>query len=144
MIAHQQLVDDWMLECFGEEITADKIERNDRFVEEALELAQATGWTADRAHALVDYVFGRPAGDPRQEVGGVMVTLAALCNVHGINMEAAAAREVARITHPDMIRKIRAKQASKPTGSALPGRYPDADPINLAGSGPVPVEPREG
>ena len=71
------------------------------------------------------------------------MTLAALCNAHGINMEAAAEREVARITHPDMIVKIRAKQASKPTGSALPGRYPD-DPINLAGSGPVPVEPREG
>lgn len=120
MLTHQNRVAAWMTECFGEEISSDKVERNDRFIEEALELAQATGYTADRAHALVRYVYGRPAGEPGQEVGGVMVTLAALCNVHGIDIEAEATREVDRITTPEMVAKIRAKQASKPTGSALP------------------------
>ena len=75
----------WMMECFGPKITADKLERADRFVEEALELAQTMpGFSADRAHALVEYVFGRLVGDPRQEVGGVMVTLAALCKVYPV------------------------------------------------------------
>ncbi|AKR54353.1 hypothetical protein XM25_00743 [Devosia sp. H5989] len=117
---HQHRVAAWMLECFGPEITLDKVERADRFIEEALELTQATGWTSDRAHALVDYVFGRPVGEIGQEVGGVMVTLAALCNVFDVDMNAEAKREVDRITQPEMVKKIRAKQASKPTGSALP------------------------
>lgn len=117
---HQARVAAWMLECFGPEITKDRIERADRFVEEALELAQSIGWTADRGHALVDYVFGRPVGEVGQEVGGVMVTLAALCNVFEIDIDAEAKREVDRITEPDIVLKIRAKQASKPTGSALP------------------------
>jgi hypothetical protein len=71
----QQRVQPWMMACFGPEISADKLERCDRFIEEALELCQAGDYPKDRAHALVDYVYGRPQGDINQEVGGVMVTL---------------------------------------------------------------------
>lgn len=116
----QGRVKPWMLVCFGAEIAADTLERNDRFIEEALELVQSLGYSADRAHALVDYVFGRPVGEPRQEVGGVMVTLAALCLAAGLDMHEAGEAELARITRPEIIEKIRAKQAAKPTGSALP------------------------
>ena len=116
---YQTRVDRWMDVCFGEAIKSDQIERSDRFIEEALELAQTTaGFTAARAHALVDYVFGRPVGETEQEVGGVMVTLAALCNASGIDISTAAETELARVwTKVDAIRK---KQAAKPTGSALP------------------------
>ncbi|MGT2505726.1 hypothetical protein [Cupriavidus basilensis] len=76
-VSFQQRVQPWMLECFGAEIAADARERNHRFIEEALELVQACGATASEAHQLVDYVYGRPVGDRHQEVGGVMVTLAA-------------------------------------------------------------------
>ncbi|WP_082640631.1 hypothetical protein [Aureimonas sp. N4] len=116
----QNRVAAWMVNCFGREISSNKVERNDRFIEEAFEFAQCTGYTADSAHAFVHYVFGRPAGDPGQEVGGVMVTLAAACNVHGLNIEVEARREIDRITTPEMVEKIRAKQAARPTGSALP------------------------
>lgn len=129
--AYQKRVAAWTLECFGAEITADKVERADRFIEEALELAQATGWPADRAHALVDYVFGRPTGEIGQEVGGVMVTLAALCNVFDIDIDAEARREVDRITQPEIVLKIRAKQAAKPTGSALPIAAPTPPPAQV-------------
>jgi hypothetical protein len=118
--AFQHRVQPWMMECFGAEISADKLERNDRFIEEALELVQSTGYSADRAHALVDYVFGRDIGEPSQEVGGVMVTLAALCLAHGLDMHIAGETELARINQPAIVQKIRAKQAAKPTGSALP------------------------
>lgn len=118
--ALQSRVHEWMLECFGAEIAADKVERADRFIEEALELTQAIGYSAERAHALVDYVFGRDIGEPSQEVGGVMITLAALCNTFGLDIGRAAATELARITRPEIVLKIRAKQAAKPTGSALP------------------------
>lgn len=115
----QSEVADWMLAYFGSVIAADLLERADRFTEEALELAQTMpGFTADRAHALVDYVFGRPVGERRQEVGGVMVTLAALCNPVNISINAEAERELARIW--TKVETIRAKQAAKPTGSALP------------------------
>jgi hypothetical protein len=116
----QQRVGGWMRECFTPEIIADKLERNDRFIEEALELVQSLNYSAERAHALVDYVFGREKGEPSQEVGGVMVTLAALCNPNDLNMDMAAETELARILDPAIVLKIRAKQAAKPTGSALP------------------------
>ena len=119
MTAFQREVDEWMDACFGEPIKSDKLERADRFIEEALELAQTCpSFTADRAHALVDYVFNRDQGEINQEVGGVMVTLAALCNVAGVDILAAAEIELARVW--TKVEQIRAKQAAKPTGSALP------------------------
>lgn len=109
----------WMDACFGDTIKADRLERCDRFIEEALELCQTEAtFTADRAHALVDYVFGRPIGEAKQEVGGVTVTLAALCNAFGIDTDGAAETELARVW--TKVDAIRAKQAGKPTGSALP------------------------
>lgn len=118
--AFQDRVRPWVVSCFGEDIAADKLERNDRFIEEALELTQACGYDRERAHALVDYVYDREPGEPSQEVGGVMVTLAAHCLAHGNNMHADGERELARISAPEIMAKIRAKQAAKPKGSALP------------------------
>ncbi|SAI59088.1 Uncharacterised protein [Bordetella ansorpii] len=116
----QARVQPWMMECFGAEISADREERNHRFLEEALELVQACGCTATEAHQLVDYVFGRPVGEPAQETGGVMVTLAALCLANGLDMYEAGERELARISVPETVAKIRAKQAAKPRHSPLP------------------------
>lgn len=116
---YQFAVDVWMLECFGAEISADVVERNHRFLEEALELVQANGCTKSEALQLVDYVFGRPIGEIGQEVGGVMVTLAALCSAAGINLNGAAAVELERVW--TKVEAIRAKQAAKPKHSPLPG-----------------------
>lgn len=82
----QDRVQPWMIACFGTEIAGDTVERNHRFLEEALELVQACGCTQSEAHQLVDYVFGRPVGEKPQEVGGVMVTLAALCLAQSLDM----------------------------------------------------------
>jgi hypothetical protein len=125
----QRRIAKWMLECFGELIAADTAERNHRFLEEALELVQARGCTEDEANKLVSYVFGRPIGEPPQEVGGVMVTLAALCNAANIDMELAAEAELTRISAPPMIERIRAKQLTKPALSPLPGIYPLRKPL---------------
>lgn len=88
-VPFQQGVDQWMDVCFGEEIKADRVERCDRFIEEALEFVQSVGYSAERAHALVEYVFNRDIGEVNQEVGGVMVTLAAACNTVGVDMQKA-------------------------------------------------------
>lgn len=123
---YQAQVYDWTIACFGEEITRDRTERNHRFLEEALELVQAGGCTASEAHQLVDYVFGRDVGDPFQELGGVMVTLAALATANGFNMDAAGAHELARCW--TKVEQIRAKQAAKPKHSPLPGATAPAQP----------------
>lgn len=114
----QARVHPWMMECFGPEISADRLERNDRFIEEALELVQASDYPPSRAHELVDYVYGRDQGEINQEVGGVMVTLAAHCLAHGVDMHEAGETELARIW--TKVPQIRAKQAAKPKGGALP------------------------
>jgi hypothetical protein len=114
----QTRVQPWMLACFGAEIAADGVERNHRFLEEALELVQACGCTRSEAHQLVDYVFSRPVGEKRQEVGGVMVTLAALCLAQSLDMHAAGETELARVW--TKVEQIRAKQAAKPKHSPLP------------------------
>lgn len=121
----QLRVKPWMLECFGEAISKDRQERNHRFLEEALELVQSTGATADEAYQLVAYVYGRPVGEPSQEVGGVMVTLAALCLAAGLDMHTSGETELARIW--TKVEQIRAKQAAKPAMSPLPGAYPNRE-----------------
>jgi hypothetical protein len=112
-------VDPWLVACFGEVIARDAIERNHRFLEEALETVQAAGCTASEAHQLVDYVYGRPAGSLHQEIGGVMVTLAALCLAQHIDMAEAGETELARIW--TKVEAIRAKQAAKPKHGPMPG-----------------------
>jgi len=125
--AFQQRVQPWMMECFGVEHAADRKKRNQHFLEEALELVQSTGWTQSEAHQLVDYVYGRPWGEPAQEVGGVMVTLAALCLANGLDMHQAGESELARIwSNVDI---IRARQAAKPSFSPLPQAQPADAPI---------------
>lgn len=114
----QQRVRPWMLTCFGAEISGDRLERGDRLLEEVFELLQSGNYPPERVAALVDYVWSRPAGEPAQEVGGVMVTLAAYCLAHGLNMHQAGETELARIW--TKVEAIREKQKAKPTGTALP------------------------
>lgn len=126
--AFQQQVHPWLLACFGEIIANDREERNHRFLEEALELVQSTGCTQHEAHQLVDYVFNREVGDPPQEVGGVMVTLAALCLANDMDMHLCGDTELARVW--TKVEQIRAKQAAKPKHSPLPQAVIEPHPDN--------------
>lgn len=121
MEKYQNNVTEWLLRCFGTEIAYDKTERCFRFTEESLELVQSLGITKEQVLQLVEYVFDRPIGEPKQEVGGVMVTLAALCFAADLNLETCANDEYERILLN--IDKIRAKHFSKPVNvlSPIPG-----------------------
>lgn len=68
-----------------------------RFLEEAVELAQAIGVTAEEVTAIRDYVFGRSAGEPRQEIGGTMLTLNCLAQAVGVSVAEAEHAEWARV-----------------------------------------------
>lgn len=113
----QRRVEPWMQACFGAEISADKLERGDRFLEEVFELLQSGDYPRERVAALEEYVWSRDVGEPHQEVGGVMITLAAYCLAHGLDMHRAGEDELARIW--TKVEKIRAKHAAKPQVSAL-------------------------
>jgi hypothetical protein len=116
--SYQDRVKEWLAACFTSPVGSDRLERTHRFLEEASELAQASGCSHEEAQALVEYVYSRPVGRPELEVGGVMVTLAGLCSVTNIDMTEAADRELRR--NWEQIEAIRQKQASKPRGSPLP------------------------
>lgn len=127
--AFQPRVAVWMQETFGPEVSADFTERGFRFGEEAIELLQANGTTKEDVLKLVDYVYGRPIGELRQEVGGTMVTLAALCQAREIDLMAEANTEQSRVESPEIRAKIQAKQADKRArmiATPLPGCAPTA------------------
>jgi len=108
----QDRVGNWLLECFGSQIVYDRIERNQRFREETLELVQACGCTREEVRRLVDYVYGRPPGGVAQKVDGVAITLAALCDARSLQLKDCAEVELERVQK--RIPEIRAKQATKP------------------------------
>jgi hypothetical protein len=118
---YQGAVCRWVRSCFSAAVAKDVRERACRFLEEAVELAQSCELTREDAHTLIDYTFDRPVGQREQEVGGTMVTLAALCSALRINMRREGWVELKRISDPEVIKKIQAKQATKVHSSPLPG-----------------------
>lgn len=93
-------------------------------------MLQSGGYDPTRVAALRDYVWSRPVGEPAQEVGGVMLTLAAYCNAHDLDLIDASETELASVwTKVDI---IRAEQAAKPSGSALPQVWPLEAPAPYA------------
>ena len=117
----QERVSRWIVKCFPDNICTSKKERAQRFLEEALELAQAEGISRDNATEMVAYVYGRRAGQTSQEVGGVMNTIAALCWNAGIDLEDAAMAEMERVERPEIIEKIRAKHKAKTALGGITG-----------------------
>lgn len=107
-------VQEWAVACFGATTAKDVKERNYRFLEESLELVQSLELTRESAHSMVDFVYDRAAGNPRQEVGGVMTTLGALCAAHEIDLMREAEAELARMWRN--IEKIRVRNMEKPHG----------------------------
>lgn len=114
----QERVNAWLVSCFGDDAAYDRLDRTHRFLEEALELAQAGGCTREDALALLNYVFSRPIGDVTRETGGVMVTLAGMAHAHNVDIEAAGEAELDRNHRRTLA--IREKRSRKPPNSPLP------------------------
>lgn len=111
----QRRAGEWARLCFGPTIARDPVIRNHRFMEEAVELVQSLGCTRNEVLNIVDYVYGRDAGDPKQEVGGVAITLATLCAAHGMNVTRLAELEMRRIESPEVRAAIGKKSSNKPS-----------------------------
>ena len=111
---------DWLSRVTEGDAT-DLAERRARFAEEAMEWVQSIGATADEMHQLVDYVFSRPAGDPPQEIGGMLTTAAVLAEFTGYDLMGCGERELARVQTPEVIAKIRGKRSRRHGRGPLPG-----------------------
>lgn len=99
----------------------DTEERTDRFFEEATETAQAFGMDVDDAHRLVDYVFTRPVGERKKEVGAAFVTLTSLCIVADIDVMECAEADLEKLGRPESIERIRKKRSTRHGRGPLPG-----------------------
>lgn len=102
----------WAIECFGKHYALAQDERSFRFLEEALELVQASGLSYNDVMNSVDYVFNRAAGTVGQEAGGTIITLALLCESNGVSLQEEALKEIERCE--GKTETIRAKHAMKP------------------------------
>jgi hypothetical protein len=122
-LSFQTRVGLWVTECFGTRTALDVRERALRFCEEALKVVQSFGLTAADAHRMVDYVFGRPIGETTQEIGGAMVTLAALGYATNIDVFAAGDLEATRIE--TCIPQILAKQQLKAESGGITSSIAD-------------------
>lgn len=92
----QQQVADWTTRTFGPS-TMQPSERVARFMEEAIELAQACGVQPSLIEKLTAHVYAKPVGEPSQEMGGVGITLLALAASLGFSAEVAERTEWARV-----------------------------------------------
>lgn len=108
---YQSRVWEWVNECFDRPTAQSYRERNLRFIEEAIELLQSCDMAKKDILDMVEYTFSRPKGEVKQEVGGTMVTLAALCEAHGIDMLKAGEEELYQATLNT--EKIQAKHKQK-------------------------------
>lgn len=110
---NQSRVVSWVRKVFSDEVATNVPERVLRFVEEAVELAQACGTDATTIHRLVDYVFNRPVGEAPQEIAGCMVTLYATAHALGVDAQEELEKEISRIQQPEVIDRVRRRQDEK-------------------------------
>lgn len=90
MSDYQSKVAQWVIDCFGYSSLISTKSRSERFIEESIELVQSVHMPKEHVLALVEHVYSRPIGDVEQEVGGVMVTLSALCTSQNITLSRAS------------------------------------------------------
>ena len=86
----------WAHETFGD-VALDPYERALRFVEEAVELAQAIGLDANEVSAIIGRVYARPAGDVQREVGQCLACFETLARVLKVDSDHEATAELARV-----------------------------------------------
>jgi hypothetical protein len=111
----QRQVQQWAIKAFGRAEATSMEQRAIRLLEETLEACQACNVSPVMAKTLVDYVFNRPVGELRQELGGIGVTLLALSHAAGFSADVAERNEIARcLSRPieDFTERNKAKNAA--------------------------------
>lgn len=86
----------WAVATFGP-IAAERTERGARLVEEAIEAAQACGVSIQQVQRIAERAYSRPVGALNKEIGQVGMTLEALAEVSGLDVDQEIEREWQRV-----------------------------------------------
>ena len=86
----------WAREAFGNTVVDNQRERAARFIEEAIELAQAVDLVEEEVVDIAYSVYCKPMGEVAQEIGGTMVTLGVLTRIMQLDLETCAEKELLR------------------------------------------------
>src|SRR5258708_7676275 len=116
----QNAAADWVRDAFGPHTMLALDERAARVLEETVELAQALFVPKAIATKIVDYVYGRPVGNPIQEAGGVGLTLLVVCEAMGVSADIAEHNELMRVLQKPL-EHFRARHAAKHAAGITPG-----------------------
>lgn len=87
----------WACNTFTPAVALNLKERSSRFIEEAIELAQAAGLGKAAVLAIVDRVYTRKPGGVHREVGQAVMTLEALAELFSIDADVEADKELKRV-----------------------------------------------
>lgn len=117
----QQKVSDWLNRCFGHSEGSDLHRRRARFIEEAIELAQAVGANRETIHAMVNRVYDRPLGEVQDEFGGVLISVSALASSLDLGLEELASSALSSVE--TRIEDIRKRNLLKPHADVLASDY---------------------
>lgn len=118
--ALQRRTEDFVSACFPGDPPSPQ-ERGMRALEEMLWLVRALGVTQDHAQRLLGYVYARPVGEIRQEIGGAALALGAVASVVGADLGACWRTEVESAI--GRIEQVRSKYQCKVSqGIAAPVR----------------------
>jgi NTP pyrophosphatase (non-canonical NTP hydrolase) len=88
---------DWATRCFGNNHFVNRPLLALRLAEEVVELAQAFLIPKEKMIELVEIVYGRPPGDPRQELGDVALSVSVLAASYGKDIESFLEDELRRV-----------------------------------------------
>ncbi len=83
----QRHMHEWSRAAFGHDEADSPTQRSLRLLEESIEAFQACGGDAAMAHNLIDFVFARPVGELKQELGGIAVCLLVLAEAVGLSAD---------------------------------------------------------
>lgn len=72
---------DWGVSCFGIDHMRNPKVRGLRFIEEAVEVAQALDIPRERMIDVINIVYSKPPGQMMEELGGALLTLSVLCRL---------------------------------------------------------------
>jgi NTP pyrophosphatase (non-canonical NTP hydrolase) len=91
---HQKDWATWLRVAFPEDPVVRPKMRVTRFLEEAIELAQALGVEREKAHELLDFVYDKPVGAVDQELAGSFATLLLVAESQGLDLGQEGVKEL--------------------------------------------------
>lgn len=126
-----QLILNWAASTWGD-TAYNPTERAMRMFEEAAETAQAMNLTEEVCSMILTRTFKRPKDDPRKEIGGLLVTVYALCAILDISPSEALATELTRMLSKSKEELRKKHQDKVDAGTAT--KHPDYSPPRIFGS----------